>query len=388
MIQIGWWLGTNGLPQREAALGFNEVALERGWLLRMGMDPSFHREECDAHVVGTGLAADDLSWLAGKVVVAVESDLTASGIPSVHSDYAEAGRMAAEHLLGRGLRYFAGFGMNADGFWIERCRAFREAVERAGARYCDGGEFVHLLGAALERSMKPVARAPIATPQALHTWLESLPSPIGILAGADAWGRLLLPFVLQAGRQVPNEVAVLGVDNDEFLCELTQPSLSSVSIPWRRVGRQAGLLIERLLAKERVEARRYLVPPAGIIARRSTDMLAVADREVAAALAFIQGRYQDDISVADVLRAVPTYRKRLEGGFRRHVGHGIMREIRRMRVEQAKQLLIMTDMPLEGVAKRTGFVSAQKMTEFFSRIVGMPPSRFRRQFQLLRGGDA
>jgi LacI family transcriptional regulator len=368
MIQIGWWLDTHGVPQREAALGFNEVALERGWQVRLGLaDPSFPRAECAAHVIGPGIGAAALRWFRSRRVVAAEHDLTAFGIPSVHSDYALAGRMAAEHLLQRGLQDFAGFGMNTQLFWRERCRAFREAIERAGKRYIEGGEDSR-------------------SPQVLRRWLASLPSPVGIFAGADAWGRLLLPFVHRARRQVPSDLAVIGVDNDEFMCELTQPSLSSVIIPWREVGRRAGELIQRLLDGEAVEARSHLVAPAGIIARRSTDMLAVPDRDVAGALAFIQRNYLRPLTVASVVRELPTHRKKLESGFRRHVGHGIMREIRRMRVERAKQLLIMTDMPLESVAQRSGFVSAQKMTEIFGRIAGMPPSRYRRRFRVGPGG--
>jgi LacI family transcriptional regulator len=372
MIQVGWWLDTHGVPQREAALGFNEVALERGWQVRLLMsDPSFRREDCDAHVLGSGIAPAALRWFRSRVAVAAEQDLTAYGIPSVHSDYARAGELAAEHLLQRGIRDFAGFGMNAASFWRERCRAFRVAVERAGGRYLDGGEGFDL-------------RAGAHSPEALRRWLARLPSPVGIFAGTDAWGRLLLPFVHRA---VPSEVAVVGVDNDDFMCELTHPPLSSVAIPWREVGRRAGELVRRLLAGERVAARRHLVPPAGVVARRSTDMLAVPDPHVAAALAFIQRSYQRALTVSAVLREVPTHRKKLEGGFRRHVGHGIMREIRRARVEHAKRLLIMTDLPLAGVAQRSGFVSAQKMTEIFGKIAGMPPSRYRRRFRLGRGGE-
>ena len=161
----------------------------------MGMNPSSHlAAECDAHVVGSGTALAALRNFKAHPVISAEWDWTSQGIVSVVSDHAMIGKMAAEHFLQRGIKNFAGFGFSAPPFWVERLAAFRKAVELAGGVYWQGGDH-YLTSAETAANIND-----LSSPNVLK-WLSSLPVPIGIFTGVDAWGRMLLPCVLQSSLQ-------------------------------------------------------------------------------------------------------------------------------------------------------------------------------------------
>jgi LacI family transcriptional regulator len=229
------------------------------------------------------------------------------------------------------------------------------------------------------RSFVPAATAADVAAQAadLRRWLRELPKPVGIMACYDIRGQQVLDACRSAGLAVPAEVAVIGVDNDELLCDLASPPLTSVVPNAHRTGYEAAGLLDRLMAGKRVAAAPTLIAPLGVAARQSTDVLAVDDREVARAVQFIREHACDGINVGDVLRVVPLSRRVLEMRFQRLLGRTPREEILQARLGRVKQLLGETDLPLYLIAERTGFEHVEYLSVVFRREAGTTPSAFR-----------
>jgi len=211
----------------------------------------------------------------------------------------------------------------------------------------------------------------------IERWLERLPKPLALFACYDIRGRQALDACRRAGIAVPDEVAVLGVDDDELLCSLSSPPLSSVIPDSRGAGRLAAVLLERLMQGEALEAEEWLLPPLGIATRQSSDVLAIDDQLVVAAVRLVRDRACKGIKVQDIVRELGTSRRILDHRFAAHVGHTPHEEIARQQFRRVEQLLAETDLPVTKIAERCGFRHAEYMTVAFTRRHGMPPSRWR-----------
>jgi LacI family transcriptional regulator len=290
-----------------------------------------------------------------------------SRLSEVCPDSHQAGRMAAEHLLERGFQQYAFVGVGGDYPWSERRgRGFAERLAEAG----------------LSGHVFPVPRtAPAghwAREQAvLGQWLRRLPKPVGVLACDDDRGRQVLEACRGAGLQVPDDVAVVGVDNDELLCELSDPPLSSVALGTEKAGYEAAALLSGLMSGRIGQSRRILVEPTHVVTRYSTDILAMGDRSVAVALRFIRDHANRPIGVVDVVRQVGGSRRTLELRFQQVLGRSINRELQQARLERAKRLLIETDLPVVDVAAAAGFNSSNYLIRFFRRELGLSPRAYR-----------
>jgi LacI family transcriptional regulator len=193
-------------------------------------------------------------------------------------------------------------------------------------------------------------------------------------------------YARAANLRVPEDVALVGVDNDTFECEITAPPLSSVAVPWRTVGESAARLVQLGLRGTPIAGKRVLVKPLDVIVRRSSDSFAIEDSLVSAAVAWIHGHAEGRLTVPLIAKAVSVSRQRLERHFRRHLGRTVVEEIRRTRVEVARRLLWTTELPLPEVAKRSGFTNSALLSVAFRREVGVPPGAYRRHARGL--GDA
>lgn len=291
------------------------------------------------------------------------------GVPVVHSDVRAEATLGFEHLWERGFRNLAFCGVS-DYRWATWQHEQFEAL-------------------ANQKGIRPVAYvAPLRSTQArggttdrreLVRWLKALPKPVGIFACHDLRGQQVLDACRAAGLRIPDDVAVLGVDDDAVRCSLSDPPLSSVAPDTRRVGFVGAEMLARLMAGKRVTAGTHFVAPLGVTARRSTDAIAVADPDVAAALRFIRDRCVEPIGVIDVLRQVPLSRRALEARFVRSVGRTPHGEIVRCRVERAVHLLKTTDLSVKAVAARVGAATPEYLSVIFRRVLGSPPSAFRRR---------
>lgn len=294
-------------------------------------------------------------------------------IPVVGLDNRAVSRMAFEHLLERGFRHygFFGFPQGEHVLMDQRCEAFVEAVEDRGCA-CD----------VYDPDRRRRRKLPDWTRQqkSLGKWLLGLPKPIGIMCANDDFGQQLMDACRGIGVNVPEEVAVIGVDNDEELCNLSTPPLTSIVVNADRIGFRAAALLDRIVfSRAKAVPQELLYPPSHVITRLSTDTLAVEDPVLARALRFIRERACDGIRVGDVVTAAVTSRRYLEREMRDRIGRSPNQEILRVRLHHAKLLLLETDMSLDAIAHRTGFRSHKYFGDAFVRCIGQPPAEFRRQ---------
>jgi LacI family transcriptional regulator len=330
---------------------------------------------CDAYLahVFSRPIAEALMALR-RPLVNVSGVLPDLPIPRVSVDHAEVGRQAARHLLERGVREFGFVGYPDHEFSVERERGLREVAQEAGCR----------VSAFHERTRgvhEPTGLWLWDRP--LLRWLASLPRPAGVLASHDTQGAQVSEYCRQLGFRVPDDVAIVGVDDDDLLCELARPSLSSVSLPGRRIGYEAAMLLDRWLRDGSPPKDSVVVlPPAGVVVRQSSDLLAIPDPEVGEAVRFIREHAHRPIRVPDVLRAVPIARRALERRFRKWLDRSISEEICRAHMERSRELLVGTDQTIAAVARLAGFHDGRQLSIVFRRETGMTPSAFRRRFRL------
>ena len=292
--------------------------------------------------------------------------------PYVGLNHTKVSELAAEQLLSLGLKYF-GFcggpvGMNPG--LDQRAEAFKEYIKTAGR------------GCALFPARKPGRARQQEWEEEqdrLAAWVLSLPKPVGIMASNDERGLQLLDACRRCGAGVPDEVAVVGVDNDELLCDLSIPPLTSIDVNTDQIGYEAANLLEKMMAGEKNPPRTTHLNPRGVVTRRSTDVIASEDSEVNRALAYIRANGGRPLSVIDVLAHVRMSRTSLQERMKRVLGRTIHEEIDRVRLARVKELLMGSDMTIKQVTIATGFSSVQYMTRVFHAAVGETPAQFRRQ---------
>lgn len=294
-----------------------------------------------------------------------------SQISEVCPNSHQAGRMAAEHLLAKGFERFAFVGAAGDPLWSTRRReGFSERIAEAGFACQDYP---------LPRSTRD--RQWSREQPRMVRWLSSLAKPVGLMACDDDRGRQVLTACREAAIQVPEDVAVIGVDNDEVLCDVSDPPLSSVALDTQKAGYEAAALLDGLMSGRIRAPQRILVPPLFVVERRSTEVVALNDREVALALRFIHDHAGQPIAVKEVARDSRLSRRMLELRFRKAIGRTIHEEIQRVRLERAKRLLIETDLPMSDVAQAAGFAGASYFSKVFHRTLGYPPGDYRARTQ-------
>ena len=209
-------------------------------------------------------------------------------------------------------------------------------------------------------------------------WLQGLPHPVGLLVANDARALLVLEACRTAGLRVPDDVAVLGVDNDDLVCRLTSPTLSSIDHGARRIGQQAAALLDRLMDGEPAPVEPVRVQPEGVVERQSTDTLAVADPALARAVLLVRRRAFEGIGVGDILKDVPMSRRHLELEFKRLLGRTPHEEMQRIRMTRAAQLLETTDLAMPEIAAHCGVSYASQLTVQFRRFSGLTPTAYRK----------
>jgi len=375
-------LATEAACMRGILRGFMAVAHERDWTLLyyppgLNLDWVAGTWTPDAVVFGPELESKMITRLAPAAMVSVTVDRSATGIASVCPDEEGIAALALDHLLTRGFRHLSTFRYDESPFAVARERAFIERAREAGADVAAGWGDESF--ASSERQESPAA---------MVAWLRSLPKPCGIFTCADSWGHPVARYAREAELRVPEDLALVGVDNDELLCELLSPPLSSVMIPWEDVGRQAATLVRLALGDHPIAGRSVVVYPIDVAARRSSDALAIDDALVATAVAWIREHADHHLTVTMVARAVGGGRQRLERRFRRSLDRTVQQEIRRAHVETAKHWLVTTRASMSEVAERSGFTNASLLNAAFRREVGMPPGVYRRRVQAQREKSA
>jgi LacI family transcriptional regulator len=368
-------LGTELGCQRGVLRGFMRAAREHDWTLVHFHPLSDPKRVCanlkpDAVVFGHELGAETIADFAPAPLVSVMVDRSASRIASVCPDEEAVGALALEHLRAKGLRHVTTFRYDESAFAIAREGAFVEQARGAGVQVTRGwGDQTYTQHQRIEDA------------EAMMSWLRALPKPCGVFTCTDGWGRTVARYAREAGLRVPEDLALVGADNDTLECELIAPPLSSVMIPWQEIGRSAATLVRLALSQQPLTGRRVVVSPIAVAARRSSEVLAVEDSLVAKAVGWIRERSDQRLTVTMVARAVGGGRQRLERRFRSALGRTVQEEIRRTHVEAARRQLEETQVSLAEVAKRSGFTNAALLNVAFRRELGMAPGAYRRRVQ-------
>jgi LacI family transcriptional regulator len=291
----------------------------------------------------------------------------ASGqFPQILPDDVEVGRLAAKYFVGRGFKHFAFAGFKTDYSYL-RQRGFESVLHRAGGS----------MAILLEDQFVPRASD---WQSDLRHWLKALPKPAALMGTTDVRSREILKECQALGLHVPEDISLISVDDDESICLLLAPTLSSIRLDGRRAGYQAAALLDRMMRGERVPRQSVPIPPLPIRHRRSSDAYAVSDDEVIAALRFIWANAGRNISVEDVANSAAISRRSLQVRFRAALGRTVQSEIWRCHIDRAKEMLARSNLPLWQVAERSGFQRSQAMSRMFYRETGMTPRAYRQSF--------
>ena len=339
------------------------------------------------HVIGFGIPT---------ICLGEENPISAI---SVMNDDEACAELAAQHLLERGFSNFGFLGHRGFVWSDVRRDHFQRALALAG-RDCS----------VLEASIETTREAPwYQRRERLATWIAGLPKPVGILACYDSAARTILEVCRDLDLLVPEQVAVIGVDNDEVLCDLCDPPLTSVAPDTEAIGMRAAELLHRLMdpagrtgrplqqkghaeiecsetlqtGKIGVETgkveRRIIVGPAGVVTRGSTDTHAIEDPLIAAVAGYIRRHASDGIDVSDLLTEFPMSRRTLERRFNKALDQSPLEMIRRVRINHVKTLLRETDFKLDSICEMTGFSYTAYMVGCFKEVEGMTPGQYRKQ---------
>lgn len=291
------------------------------------------------------------------------------GLPWVGSDHTAIGRLGATHLLERGYHHFAFAGFSGE-LWASRRRdGFRTVIEAKGFPVAVYESPWH--GPAALPWPKDLA--------AIVRWLNGLPQPLALMTCNDVRGMHVLDACARLNLHVPEQVAVVGVDNEEILCELCSPPLSSVEPDPERIGYSAAELLDRLMAGEQPPTQRISIDPLRVVTRRSGDGLAIDDPVVREAMSYIRQQATSGCRVEDVRRHVHVSRSVLERRFRQYLKRSPQAEIRSVQLRRVQELLTQTDFTLEHIADLCGFDHPEYLSVAFKRMCGLTPGHYRRQ---------
>lgn len=320
---------------------------------------------------------------AGVPVVEISSVRKDLGLPSVIEDNETIGRLGGEHLLQRNLKNFAWVPFSDDAVNEERFRGFAASVREAGFDCLQLLPFNTRRSSRLNRHLNWTLRR-----RRVINTIRSLGHPLGIFCYNDCVAADIVDACIEAGIQIPDQVAVLGVDNDPVICDCVQVPLSSVRHDLEGMAYEAAALLDRLIDGEPPPDIPQRIAPKGVVTRRSTELLAVEDPTVSVALRYIQDNFREgDLSVGDVVAQCGVPRRSLERAFRRELQRTLLHEILRVRVSYAQKLLETTSLSVTDIAAWSGFVNLNHFFRVFQGRTGFTPRKFRLARVLTVGGS-
>lgn len=310
----------------------------------------------------------------GIIVLAQDYKERFTNIPNITGDYHKTGQMAAEFFLAKGFRNFAFYGYR-DAVWSkERCEGFYDCIAAHGF----GANFSSYQEQSLDDLWFYEASPLLA-------WLQSLPHPTALLACDDNQGNRITELCKANGISVPDKIAILGVDNDEIICRLSDPPLSSINHSIVRGGFEAAELIDHLLNDDEMPRQDVVLRPVNVVARLSTDYYSTNDTHIRTVLNYIRQNLSNDITVADLVKLVPLSRRLLEMRFKEVTNQSIHKYIFQLRMERFAQLLQDSDAPITEVAGQVGLSDLKNLSRQFKALKGMTPNEYRKEFQTMPG---
>jgi LacI family transcriptional regulator len=301
-------------------------------------------------------------------IIVIQLEEPIRGLPNIINDNISTGRMAAEHLLDRGFKHFAYCGFN-------EMFCSRDRYESFSKRVAEMGFETHLY----ERPQSKI-RSFEDEQTIMANWLRSLPKPVGLMTFTDDRSQQVIDACKIVGVNVPDEVAVIGVDNDDLICDLSDPPLSSIAFNTERAGYEAAELLDKLMAGKKVVNQTIVVRPTHVVTRQSTNIIAIEDSVVAEAARFIRQHSRKMLQVNDVASAVMVSRCTLERRFRRALGKSVLKELKRVRTDQITQMLMETNLSVSQIASTLGYLSATHIARYFRQEKGISPLAYRKKY--------
>ena len=320
----------------------------------------------DGIIMRDSLIKDELIRLKIPTILVQHDSACSRQVPVVVTDSRSIAKMASEHLIERGFKNFAFCGFDYYEWSNNRRDHFCQLNAEAGFK-------THVY-----RSPKKKKGMDWESEQQhVCMWLQTVPKPVGLLACNDDRGQHILEVCKRLSFKVPEDVAVLGVDNDPMICEIGDPPLTSIALNVEPAGYEAARLLDRMINHREIEGPEIHVTPTHVIQRQSTDLLAVNDPEVAAAIRFIRKNAKNKMLVNDVVKATRISRRALENRFRETIHRSIYDEIRQVRVELISKLLIETDFPISHISSLFNFTDVEHISRYFKKEKGMGLREFR-----------
>jgi LacI family transcriptional regulator len=355
--------------------GVVDYARRAGWVLdarshHFGQLPIGWQADGILAFIGSNQACGPAVLASGLPVVNMSQYGMKFGFPSVQLDNQNAGQLAADHLIGRGIHELAMVQFSPKSRTSEARRSgFAEATLGYGRRF--------------HSMVCPFTEDDGALPVQMISWLKTvlvgLPRPLGVFTEGDNWAVETILVCQQLCLRVPEDVAVVGIDNDPLVVEVAPVPVSSVDNNLHGLGAQAAELLDRILDGATAPTDPILISPRAVIQRQSTNVLAVANEEVAAAIGFIHAKFREAITVADVASESHVSRRRLQDLFLEHVGRTISQEITRCRLELAQRMLFESPMKISLIAEQCGLGSGVQMCKVFGRELRMSPKEYRQK---------
>lgn len=386
--KVALLIETSSAYGRRLLLGISKYARLHGpWLLRR-VPPHYHKDFSkrkkilvstkewgpDGVIIREVQKGDEILFKGTSVIVS--SSFGIQGLPSLCSDYVKIGKLAAEHLLKCNLHNFAYCGFDETYQWSKkRGESFVKSIKEAGYM-----TYVY------QPPKLPIRSSWEKEESCLSDWLRFLPKPVGIFACDDERAEQIIEVCRISELNVPGDIAILGVDNDEMICEFSDPPLSSISLGIEQVGYKAAKLLDQLMnGKKKMGNQKIVDCPSAVIARRSTQMFLIEDREVAKAVLYIRKNSAEHLSVDQVVDCITISRRSLERRFRKAIGCSIKEEITRIRLERICNMLTEADTSVSKIALALNFPSDEHISRYFMRNKGMTPLAYRKLYGLKLG---
>ncbi len=324
-------------------------------------------EDADGIIIGD--MKKRVKVTANTPFVVLSQDDLIPNVPNVITEGDKIGNIAAEHLIDLGHKNFAYCGFKGVSWSEERSESFSKRIAQSGFE-------IHIYQPSKYRGGASWQKKQLF----MIDWLNSLPKPIGLMACNDNRGLQIIEACKFAGIRIPEDIAVIGVDNDKVTCQVCSPTLTSIDLNFERAGYEAAELLDRLMAGEEFSGQHIFVQTTRIVQRESTGTLVIKDDLVAQAVSFIRKNAAKHIGAADVIDEVPASRRVLERRFRKELGRSILAEIRRVRIERIARMLLETNLSVSQIALNLGFSDVSHITRFFRSMKGMSMLEYRRKF--------
>jgi LacI family transcriptional regulator len=325
----------------------------------------------DGIIMRDSLITKELLKLKIPTVLAIHNSSYPRNLPVIKTDSSSIAKVASEHLIEKGFKYFAFCGFDSYDWSNERklffCRFNKQAGYDTHIYFPPKSIKTH----DWEKEQRHVSE-----------WIKTLPKPVGILACNDDRGQHILEVCKLIGLKVPEDVAVVGVDNDPMICEIGDPPLTSIALNVESAGYEAAKLLDRLMRTRKMKGKQIMVSASHIVQRQSSDILAVNDAEVASAIRFIKENAKNKILVKDVVKRTGISRRTLEQRFRKTIHRSIYNEIRKVRVDWISKLLMETDLPISQITSLFNFTDAEHISRYFKKEKGIGLREFRKIHQL------